>query len=262
MASPSTILLAAILAAGPAARPDRVVLVSIDALHPAALTAASMPNVARLARLGRMTLDGHSTRPPKTLVAHTAMLTGLPPEQSGKSDNAWEEGRPRIALPTVLDDAKAAGYRTGFFYAKEKLGFLVTEGVDRHALAPEDGVARARAFLAAPGRAFVVLHLSGLEYAGMESGWLSAPYLATATALDRSLGPLVADLERRGSFFLVVTSDHAGHGEEHGTDHPEDGRLPLVVRADRARLPDVQGARFELTGLRAILAQAIIAEKR
>jgi predicted AlkP superfamily pyrophosphatase or phosphodiesterase len=252
----------ALLAAAPAAAPERIVVVSIDALHPAALTAATMPNVARLGRLGRMTLDGRSTRPPKTLIAHTAMLTGLSPEQSGKTDNGWEEGEPTVAFPTLLDDAKQAGYRTAFFYSKEKLGFLVTKGVDRQALAPDDGVARGRAFLAAPGRAFLFLHLSGLEYAGMESGWLSEPYLAEATALDRALAPLFADLERRGGYYVVVTSDHAGHGLDHGTDHPEDGRLPLVVRSDHTRLPDLQGKRHEITGLRAILAPVFIGDRR
>jgi predicted AlkP superfamily pyrophosphatase or phosphodiesterase len=242
--------------------PERVVVISIDALHPEALTGTAMPNLARQARLGRVTLDGHSTRPPKTLIAHTAMVTGLTPAQSGKTDNAWEDGEPTVAFPTVLDDAKRAGYRTAFFYSKEKLGFLVTRGVDRQALAPDDGVARGLAFLAAPGRAFLFLHLSGLEYAGMESGWLSEPYLAEATEIDRDLAPLFADLERRGSYYLVVTSDHAGHGLDHGTDHPEDGRLPLVVRSDRARLPDVQGRRHEITGLRAILAPVFIGDKR
>lgn len=238
--------------------PQRVLVVSIDALHPAALTAGTMPAVFKLAQRGRFTLLGHSTRPPKTLIAHAAMLTGLAPAQSGKTDNAWEEGQPRVQVSTVLDDARAAGYRTAFYYSKEKLGFLVGAGTQVHALAPEDGIGRTAAFLAAPGRAFVLLHLSGLEFAGMESGWLSPEYLAKANAIDRDLAPLLADLERRGDYFLVITSDHAGHGLEHGTDDPEDARLPLVVRSDRTPLPDVQGKPFEITALRAILGRVFI----
>ncbi len=252
-----------LLLAGPAARPpERIVVVSIDALHPAALTPATMPNLARLARLGRVTLDGHSTSPPKTLIAHTAMLTGLTPAQSGKRDNGWEEGDPTVAFPTVLDDARAAGYRTAFFYSKEKLGYLVTKGVDVHALAPDDAIQRGRAFLAAPGLAFLVLHVSGLEQVGTESGWLTRPYLVRATEIDRELAPLVAELERRASYFLVITSDHGGHEREHGTEHPEDRRLPLVIRSDWTRLPDLQGRAYEITGLRAILAPVFIGDRR
>ena len=262
MSSGLYLLAAALLAAGPPGPPERVVVVSIDALHPSALTAAAMPNLARLARLGRVTLDGRSTRPPKTLVAHTAMFTGLTPQQSGKVDNAWEDGEPTVAFPTILDDAKQAGYRTAYLYSKEKLGFLVTRGVDQHALVPDAGVSRGLAFLAAPGRAFLALHLSGLEYVGTESGWMSVPYQVRAKEIDRELAPLLADLERRGSYFLVVTSDHAGHDQEHGTDHPEDRRLPLVVRSDRAPLPDIQGKPYEITGLRAMLAPVLIGDKR
>lgn len=253
---------AGILAAAPSKAPERVLVVSIDALHPAALTAQTMPNVARWARLGRLTLDGRSTVPPKTLIAHTAMLTGLSPEQSGKTDNAWEEGEPTVLVQTILDDARAAGYRTGFFYSKEKLGYLVSPGVQVQALAPDDGVARGRAFLSDRGRAFLVLHLSGLEYAGMKSGWLSADYLAAATAIDRTLGPLLDELEKRGSYLVVITSDHAGHAKEHGTDHPEDGRRPLAMRSDGRPLPELRGKALEIASLRALLAPLLIGAKR
>lgn len=253
------LLLAAGLVAAP---PDRVALISIDALHPSALTAKTMPNVARWARLGRLTLDGRSTKPPKTLIAHTAMLTGLAPEKSGKTDNGWEEGEPTVRFPTLLDDARAAGYRTAFFYSKEKLGYLAGPGVQLHALAPDDGVARGRAFLEEEGRAFLFLHVSGLEYAGMESGWLSADYLAEAAAIDRALGPLLDELEKRGSYLVVITSDHAGHAKEHGTNHPEDGRRPLALRSDRVPLPVLGGKAREITGLRPLLAPLLIGARR
>ncbi len=262
MLQPIAMLAVAVLAATPQKPAERVVLVSIDALHPATVTSKGMPNVARWFRLGKSTLAGRSTRPPKTLIAHTAMLTGLPPERSGKTDNAWEEGEPTVLVQTLLDDARAAGYRTGFFYSKEKLGYLVSPGVQVHALAPDDGVARGRAFLAEGGRAFLVLHLSGLEYAGMESGWLSAEYLAAAAAIDRDLGPLLDELERRGSYLVIITSDHAGHAKEHGTDHPEDLRRPLAMRSDRVRLPELSGDAREITGLRSLLASLLIGAKR
>jgi hypothetical protein len=60
----------------------------------------------------------------------------------------------------------------------------------------------------------------------------------------------------------AAPSDHAGHGLDHGTDHPEDGILPPVIRSDRGRLPDLQGKRYEITGLRAILAPVFIDDRR
>jgi len=257
----SAVLATALLAAAPGG-PGRVLLVSIDALHPDALTPATMPNVARWAQAGKATREGRSTNPPKTLVAHAAMLTGLTPERSGKTDNDWDVEQPRVGLPTLLDDAHAAGYRTAYFYSKEKLGFLVTAGVDEHALAPDDGISRGRAFLAGPGRRFLFLHVSGLEWVGMESGWLSPAYLAKAAEIDRALGLLLAEVERRGDYAVAITSDHAGHAKEHGTAHPEDGRRPLVLRADKVLLPDPGKDARDITDLRRVLAAPLIGARR
>ncbi len=245
-----------------AAAPATVLVVSIDALHPDALRPHIMPRVRQTMGRGHYSLLGRSTTPPKTLIAHTAMVTGLPPERNGKTDNDWASGQPTVKLRTVFHVAKDAGYRTAFFYSKEKLGYLVSPAVDEHALVPRGGVERARRFLAAGGRAFAFLHVSGLEFVGMESGWLSPRYLATARAIDAEIGPLLEEIERRGDFLVVITSDHAGHGREHGTDDPEDSRLPLILHSDRQHFRAIQGKPFDITGLLAIVSAAVDARPR
>ncbi|MDP3865195.1 MAG: alkaline phosphatase family protein, partial [Rhodoferax sp.] len=54
---------------------ETVLMVSIDALHPAALSQKTSPALERLMRSGRYTLEGRSVTPPQTLIAHTAMMT-------------------------------------------------------------------------------------------------------------------------------------------------------------------------------------------
>jgi predicted AlkP superfamily pyrophosphatase or phosphodiesterase len=260
-----TLAAALLLLASPVSRgtaPATVLVVSIDALHPDTLLGGTMPNVRRTMARGQHTLLGRSTKPPKTLIAHTAMVTGLPPERNGKTDNAWSEGQPTVKVRTVFHVAKDAGYRTAFFYSKEKLGYLASPAVDAHALAPEDGVARARLFLANERRAFVFLHVSGLEFVGMRDGWLSPEYLSEARSIDAALGPLLDEVTRRGNFLVVITSDHAGHGLEHGTEHPDDGRLPLVLHSDGRRFPEIQEKPFEITGLMPILSSVMEAGRR
>jgi predicted AlkP superfamily pyrophosphatase or phosphodiesterase len=245
-----------------AAAPATVLVVSVDALHPDTLLGDSMPNVRRTMARGQSTLLGRSTRPPKTLIAHTAMVTGLSPERNGKTDNAWAAGRPTVKVRTVFHVAKDAGYGTAFFYSKEKLGYLTSPAVDAHALAPDDGVERARRFLAKERRAFVFLHVSGLEFVGMDSGWLSPEYHAEARSIDAALGPLLDEVTQRGDFLVVIASDHAGHGLEHGTVHPDDARLPLILHSDRRRFPEVQEKPFEITGLMPILSSVMAADRR
>jgi predicted AlkP superfamily pyrophosphatase or phosphodiesterase len=192
---------------------ETVLIVSIDALHPAALSEQASPTLHSLMRSGRYTLQGQSVTPPQTLIAHTSMMTGLTPAQSGKQDNDWKPGMAQVARETLLDVAKQHGFQTAYFYAKPKLGYLISAAVDEHALARDDGVDRARAFFSRPGRRFVFLHISGLEDAGTDSGWLSADYAEELTHIDLTLAPLLDEVAKRGSYLVVVTSDHAGHDQ-------------------------------------------------
>ncbi len=240
---------------------ETVLVVSIDALHPDALSEKASPALYALMRSGRYTLSGKSVDPPKTLLAHTAMMTGLTPEESGKQDNDWQPGMPQVAKATLFDDARQRGFRTAYFYAKQKLGYLLSDAVDEHALARDDGIALARAFFGKGGRRFVFLHVSGLEDAGTESGWLSPEYLDELAYIDEELAPLLADVGKRGAYLVVVTSDHAGHDRQHGTGHPDDFRLPLIIAADLG-LPPLAAGPFHITGLRDLLKQIVGSRSR
>ena len=235
---------------------ETVLIVSFDALHPAALSEHASPNLHRLMRSGRYTLQGQSVTPPQTLIAHTAMMTGLTPAQSGKQDNDWKPGMARVKQETLLDFAKRRGFQTAYFYAKPKLGYLVSASVDAHALARDEGVDKARTFFSQQGKFFVFLHMSGLEDAGTDSGWLSPEYLGELMYIDQTLAPLLNAVKLRGNYLVVVTSDHAGHGRQHGTNHPEDFKLPLVLASDRT-LPPLPPGDFSITGLKALVQSTL-----
>jgi predicted AlkP superfamily pyrophosphatase or phosphodiesterase len=236
---------------------DTVLIVSIDALHPDALSKKTAPTLHDLMRPGRYTLAGRSVDPPKTLIAHTAMLTGLTPAVSGKQDNDWKPGEPRVAKPTLFYDARRRGYRTAFYYSKPKLGYLVSDAVNDSALARDDGIDRARAFFRQGGKRFAVLHLSGLEYAGTKSGWLSPEYLDEMSYIDMALAPLLADATKRGRHLIVITSDHAGHDRLHGTRHPDDYRLPLLIATDTPCDVVLPSGTFHLTALRGLVQELL-----
>lgn len=139
--SPRLTLWLALLLSLPAWAFEHVLIVSIDALHPSALGEEVSPTLHQLMQTGRSTLDGRSVSPPKTLIAHTAMVSGLKPEESGKQDNDWHADEPRVPVPTLFGDAKGLGYATAFYFAKPKLGYLAGPGVDEQTLAPDEGIA-------------------------------------------------------------------------------------------------------------------------
>lgn len=248
-----------LLIAGPAFAQsiDAVLIVSIDALHPDALTKGISPVLGGLMKQGRYTLAGQSVDPPKTLIAHTALFTGLEPSASGKTDNNWKPGEPRVAKFTIFDAAKRIGYRTAFFYSKPKLGYLVNGAMDEHAMEPDDGVNRAREFIGKKGAGFVFLHLSGLGYEGSEYGWLSKEYLETFAEIDRSLAPLFDDLRKRGRYLIIVSSDQRGHDKLLGTSHPDDYRLPLIVISDVVVCSVIQDKPYRVTELKSLVERSI-----
>lgn len=252
------ILFLVIAAPASAQSVDTVLVVSIDALHPAALMKGVTPGIGDLMKQGVYTLKGRSVAPPKTLIAHTSMFTGLDPSKSGKTDNNWKPGEPQVAKSTIFDTAKRLGYRTAFFYSKTKLGYLVNGAVDEHALEPDDGVDRAREFLGREGRGFVFLHLSGLEYEGSEYGWLSPEYLEELSSIDRALAPLLEDVRKRGRYLVILTSDHGGHDKLHGTDHPDDYRMPLIIASDVVVCKEIQDRPYRITELKKLVERVIM----
>ena len=202
---------------------------------------------------GAYTLNGLSTEPPKTLIAHTAMFTGLSPGESEMVDNDWMPGEGTVEKGTIFDDAKANKYKTGYFFAKEKLGYLVNSAVDVHEFSKDGAIYSAEAFIKTPGRHFVFLHISGLDQVGPEFGWLSPEYQEELSFIDDYLSSLIETVTGKQNYLLIVTSDHADHGKIHGSDHPDDYRLPLIVCSDAVDVKRFQGISFSVTVLKQLL---------
>lgn len=232
---------------------NNVLIISIDALHPDALKQSKIPTLGKLMKSGSYTLNGHSTEPPKTLIAHTAMFTGLSPGENGKVDNHWAPGETTVRKETIFDTASRHGFKTSYFYSKEKLGYLVNSAVDVHEWSRDGVIDSARSFLITPGRHFTFLHVSGLDQVGPEFGWLSPEYLEELSFIDDYLSALIETVIERQNYLLIVTSDHAGHGKIHGSDHPEDYRLPLIVCSDAVGVKRFQGISFTVTRLKQLL---------
>ena len=230
-----------------------VLIISIDALHPEALELTKIPALNRLVQTGAFSLNGRSTEPPKTLIAHTAMFTGMSPGESGKVDNEWMPGETTVNKETIFDSGRRNGFKTGYFYSKEKLGYLVNRAVDVYEWSRDGAIDSAIAFLKTPGRHFTFLHVSGLDQVGPEYGWLSPEYLEELSFTDDYLSTLIETVIEKHCYLLIVTSDHAGHGKVHGSEHPEDYRLPLIVCSDTVNVKRFQGIPFSVVDLKLLI---------
>lgn len=240
-------LLSAVSFAAP--RYMTVVVISIDALHPDAVQRKYAPNIYKLIDGGFYSPMGQSTTPPLTLIAHTAMMTGLTPEQNGKKDNNWNEGSQTTDKPTLLMIAKTAGYETALIYSKKKLGYL-NSGADKAIFSSQDAIDKAAELVADGKHQFLFLHVSGLDTEGPISGWLSPEYMDEFGFIDEQLGALIGKIQKKGSALIIITSDHAGHDKIHGSDDPEDAKRPLIVWASDGKIEAVPAEALRIEGLK------------
>lgn len=231
-----------------------VLIVSIDALHPKAIDPKTSVNIQQLLEQGVYTLDGLSTNPPLTLLSHAAMFSGTGPEKGGRTDNTWRTGQPGIKERTIFNDAKTKDFFTGFFYSKEKLGYLVNQAVDQHKLDSDFSVENAMTFFkVSKQKQFCFLHISGLDRTGPVEGWLSPGYMEELFFIDESIASLIDMVKSKGRYLIIITSDHAGHGTVHGSDHPDDAKLPLIMASDIINLAKYQGIPYHVTHFKSIL---------
>ncbi len=142
---------------------------------------------------------------------------------------------------------------------KEKLGFLVNQAVDQHKLDSDFSVDNAMAFFkASEQKQFCFLHISGLDRTGPVEGWLSPGYMEELFFIDESIAPLIEMVKSKGSYLIIITSDHAGHKTIHGSDHPDDAKLPLIMVSDVINLTKYQGIQYRVTQLKPILESVLL----
>ena len=120
-------------------------------------------------------------------------------------------GKPKLehlVLPNSVDN---------YTYA----GFLDTQVGNEAVLVIEAGL---------PNVLFI--HLPDVDSAGHLTGWMSAGQLLALSLTDGVVGQIVAALNTRGYLdktLLILTADHGGHDNLHGTDVPEDMTIPWLA---------------------------------
>ena len=122
-----------------------LVMISIDGLMPAAYTGADQtvaPALRALAREGAHAEGVVGVLPSVTYASHTTLITGVPPaahgivgneivDPEGRSNGAWYWYARDIAVPTLIDAARAGGMTTA------AINWPVTVGLQADYLVPE-----------------------------------------------------------------------------------------------------------------------------
>lgn len=248
------------LAALAAPRAEHVFVISIDGGKPAVIAKSDMPVLKKLAAEGAYTWKATTIFPSKTLPAHTSMLTGVGPD---KHKILWNDYLPEkgiVTVPTVFSIAKQAGFSTAMFVGKEKFRHLllpdsvdefsfnqavshkieksvVDDSGNKIALLEYTVTAKTVAADAAAGILgkkpnLCFIHFTDTDDTGHLFGWGSPEQKHAFADVDAALGVVMAAIHQAGiadSSVIIITADHGGHQNVHGSKSPEDMTIPWIV---------------------------------
>lgn len=230
---------------------DRVLVVSVDGLNPAALRKLGQqgtPHFHRLMREGAFTLNARTqVEMTTTLPNHTSMVTGRRISRKDAGHGVtWNtdlrgstvQRAAGHSVGSIFSVLHKAGMNTALFAAKTKFSLFDRSwpGIDRVTIKDEqDGALTkaARADLVRHSRAFTFLHLGGVDKTGHARGFMSPAYLTAVRRMDAKIGLLLAAIDSHESLdnlTVVVTADHGGRGSGH--DDPRkltNYRVPFMV---------------------------------
>lgn len=211
-----------------------VILFSIDGMRPDGMMQARTPAMDALMAGGAHTLTAQTVMPSSTLPCHSSLFYGCRPERHGITTNTWTpQVRP---VPRVFEVVHQAGGTTASFYNWEQLRDLSPPGVLNAAVflrncdSPEgdhDLADLAVDWIQSHVFSLAFVYFGHVDIAGHNDGWMSDPYIAAIENADACIQKVLdAAPENR---LVLLTSDHGGHGQSHGTDCREDMTTPYIM---------------------------------
>jgi len=163
------------------------------------------------------------------------MLTGYDVNAHGVSWNGYQPENGYVRTPTLFGLAKATGLRTVMIVSKDWLVHIAPPGtVDVFTHPQGDDAAAAEHAIAQMYFGFGVMfvHFLAPDSAGHAHGWMSPEYLGQVGDVDRQVGVVLDALAAGGladSTLVILTADHGGEDQGHGSDDPEEITIPWIV---------------------------------
>jgi predicted AlkP superfamily pyrophosphatase or phosphodiesterase len=223
--------------ASPTHRPqaERVLILSIDGFRPEAISLAPMPNLLELMRTGAYSMAAQTIFPSATLPSHASMLTGQCPDKHGLYWNDYIPEYGYATGPSIFTLAKNAGLHTIMFVGKEKLRQVTgPETTDVYRYINDRDLVIAAEIIPELKKGFglAFIHFPTSDWMGHEYGWLSPEQLSVLRRADEAIGYILTALEESGlrnDTLFIITADHGGHNQTHGSSLREDMTIPWII---------------------------------
>jgi hypothetical protein len=214
-----------------------VVLISIDGLAPRFLATTPTPHLQRLADQGVVATSARTVVPSITMTSHASMISGVSPSVHGVYFNRYQPWS-KVAVPTIYTECARAHLRCGLFAGKRKFAHFAEyeSGVESYRWGPDARAVFEQAldYIRTSSPDFAMIHLAEVDLSGHAEGWGSETQRENIQMVDALLGEFTGELRDwlERPLALIVTADHGGHDQSHGTDHSDDVQIPWIAWGD------------------------------
>ena len=220
---------------------EKVFLILVDGVRPDALLSCGGQWIIDYFRGGTYSFQGRTVFPPVTLPVHISLLYGVEPQKHGVLTNEFFPDDRRVN--GLIEVLARHGKRSAFFYCWEQLRDICTAGnhlsyswfmsweayktmnVDRRA------TEACKEHIAEFEPDFVFLYHGEADEIGHQYGWMSPEYLDQVRKSCDSIRDILTSVPE--DYSIIITSDHGGHGFDHGENIPEDMMIPICFRGKR-----------------------------
>lgn len=210
----------------------KVLLILTDGMRPDAIQ--NNPTVQYLKKNGTFCLNAQTVMPSVTLPAHMSLFHSVDPSRHGITTNVYApQVRP---ISGLFEQLAKKGLKCAMFYNWEELRdvsrpgslcrsvFVSQEKMGIEA-ATKETFHTAKTMLKGSDIDFAFVYFGWSDEAGHANGWMSPEYLHAVNESCDMAGELIKTLGQ--DYTIILTADHGGHERMHGTNLPEDMRIPL-----------------------------------
>ncbi len=239
----------------PASSEQRYVfLVTIDGLRPDAISKTNTPNLAKLLQKSSYSLNASTVFPSLTMPSHTSLVTGLDVKNHKHTLNDYKKinkllnQKKYLPIDTIFTYGKLNNLKTTFICGKDKLRFLINPSPeyniscydiynDRDNTIQNITTTFTSTFKTKKNK-INFIHYPEPDLSGHINGWMSYKYIESLKKVDIEIQKLIVLLENEMSdnnYLLIITADHGGTENTHGSKSKEHMTIPWIANGSSVK---------------------------
>ncbi len=224
----------------------KIIVILVDGMR-----SDSLPYIETAQRIineSAYTLTAKTVYPSVTLPAHMSLFHSVNPERHGTTTNIYmPQVRPINGLCEVLknfgkhsalfynwedirDITRPNSLTRSSFYAGKKIGYKLAGD-----LLADELISYLRAF----ETDFTFFHLGYTDNEGHKFGWMSEEYIEAMKCSWNNIERVMTELG--DEYTYIILSDHGGHDRTHGSDMPEDMKIPVIINGKDIAKGEIKG---------------------